>query len=81
MFNIIIYWTASSRLPEFEGFRGKTFPGQPQPRPPILEPKRSRLPLSFASEWKNIGSKRSKFDDLGLPVPPKRINVLPLCTQ
>ena len=81
MFNIIIYWTASSRLPEFEGFRGKTFPGQPRPRAPILEPRRSRLPPSFASEWKNIGSKRSKFEDLGLPVPPKRINVLPLCTQ
>ena len=81
MFNIIIYWTASNRLPEFEGFRGKRFPGQPQLRAPLLEPRRSRLPPSFASEGKNIGSKRSKFDDLGLPVLPKRINVLPLYTQ
>ena len=48
---------------------GKTFPGKLSPRPPMIEPRRLNLPPDFADDWKKIGSKRSKFDDLGLPLP------------
>ena len=34
-----------------------------------IEPRRLNLPPDFADGWKKIGSKRSKFDDLGLPLP------------
>ena len=48
---------------------GKTFPGKLSPRPPMIEPRRLNLPPDFADDWKKIGSKRFKFDDLGLPLP------------
>ena len=48
---------------------GKTFPGKLSPRPPMIEPRRMNLPPDFADDWKKIGSKRYKFDDLGLPLP------------
>ena len=48
---------------------GKTFPGKLSPRPPMIEPRRLNLPPDFADDWKKIGSKRSKFEDLGLPLP------------
>ena len=51
-------------------YTGKTFPGKLSPRPPMIEPRRMELPPDFADKWKKIGSKRSKFDTLGLPVPP-----------
>ena len=51
---------------------GKTFPGKLSPRPPMIEPRRMNLPPDFADDWKKIGSKRSKFDDLGLPLPVDR---------
>ena len=35
----------------------------------MIEPRRMNLPPDFADDWKKIGSKRSKFDDLGLPLP------------
>ena len=35
----------------------------------MIEPRRLILPPDFADDWKKIGSKRSKFDDLGLPLP------------
>ena len=35
----------------------------------MLEPRRMNLPPDFADDWKKIGSKRSKFEDLGLPLP------------
>ena len=34
----------------------------------MIEPRRMELPSDFANDWKKIGSKRSKFDTLGLPV-------------
>lgn len=27
------------------------------------------LPPDFTDEWKKIGSKRSKFENLGIPIP------------
>ena len=35
----------------------------------MIEPRRMNLPPDFADDWKKIGSKRYKFDDLGLPLP------------
>ena len=51
---------------------GQTFPGKLSPRSPMIEPRRMNLPPDFADDWKKIGSKRSKFDDLGLPLPVDR---------
>ena len=35
-----------------------------------------KLPANFSDECKKIGSKRSKFEDLGLPIPkPKSVIV------
>ena len=65
--NVIIYVVAKLRLPEFSGFEGKIFPGQPTPYPFIPVPRRMDLPPSFPSEWKQIGSKRTKFEYLGQP--------------
>ena len=72
MFNTIILITAFRRLPEFQGFRGKQYPGQLPPRPLIVQPRRMKLPPTFGDEWKNIGSKRSEFLDLGLPIIPSK---------
>ena len=72
VFNSIILITAFRRLPEFQGFRGKQYPGQLPPRPPIIQPRRMKLPPTFAEEWKNIGSKRSEFLDMGLPIIPTK---------
>ena len=48
------------------------FPGQPKPRQQIHEPKRMRISPTFSVEWKQIGSTRARFEDLGLPVPPRQ---------
>ena len=50
--------------------------GRLPPRPQEIVPRRMKLPANFSDECKKIGSKRSKFEDLGLPIPkPKRIIV------
>ena len=67
MFNIIILSTAAKRLPEFSGYKGRRFPGQMPPPPPIIQPRRMELPPNLVDDWKNIGSKRNEFQDLGLP--------------
>ena len=42
-----------------------------------VEPRRMKLPPTFAQEWKNIGSRRTEFLDLGMPRfgPPRKILV------
>ena len=42
--------------------------GKLQLRPKDIVPRRMELPPDFSDEWKKIGSKRSKFEYLGLPV-------------
>ena len=64
--NVIVYFVAKLRLPEFSGLEGKVFPGQPPPSPLIPVPRRMELPPSFPSEWKNIGT---QFEYLGQPRP------------
>ena len=45
-------------------------------RPQEIVPRRMELPANFSDECKKIGSKRTKFEDLGLPIPkPKMVIV------
>ena len=81
-FNFIIIMSASRRLPEFLGYKGRRYPGQQSPNRPTLQPRRMILPPTFAQdqEWKKIGAKRMKFLHLGLPRfgEPKKITVKPV---
>ena len=65
--NLIIYLAATWNWPEFTGLRGRRFPGQEEPRTPDIQPRRIKLPPTFASEWRNIGSRIKSFQDLGMP--------------
>ena len=56
------------RLPEFAGYKSVRFPGTEPPRKQRISPRRLNLPPSFASDWKNIGSKRSEMLMLDLPL-------------
>ena len=47
--------------------------GKLQLRSKDFVPRRMELPPDFSDEWKKIGSKRSKFENLGLPIS-KRYN-------
>ena len=49
--------------------QGHQYPGQPSPRTGSFQPKRIEFHPEFDDEWKKIGSKRQKFEDLGLPLP------------
>ena len=50
--------------------------GRLPPRPQEIVPRRMELPANFSDECKKIGSKRTKFEDLGLPIPkPKMVIV------
>ena len=62
-------YTAAKRNPEFLGYKGKPFPGQLPPRPHEIRPRRPKYPKDFQNDWKKIGSKRTKFEDLSLPIP------------
>ena len=71
IFNILILFQACSRLPEFSGYRSRRYPRQLPPRPPRITPRRLQLPPTFAQdqEWTRIGSRRTRFLDLGQPKP------------
>ena len=78
LFNIIILLTALRRLPELRGYRGRRYPGQLPPSKPTIQPRRLNLPPDW--QWQNIGSRRTKFLDLGMPTfgRPRKIIVKPL---
>ena len=38
--NVVIYFSALKRLPEFQGYLENRFPGQPKPLEPVLLPRR-----------------------------------------
>ena len=61
---MVILYTAAKRNPEFLGYKGKPFPGQLPPRPHEIQPRRVKYPKDFQNDWKKIGSKRTKFEDL-----------------
>ena len=60
--NIIIFLVASQRLPEFQGYKGRAYPGQPAPCHQLMPvPRRMSLPPEALSDWKKIGSKRNSI--------------------
>ena len=64
------YWDKIIQIRvEQTDYLGHQYPGQPSPRKLDLKPKRMKLSVDFDDEWKKIGSKRQKFEDLGLPLP------------
>ena len=69
IFNILILFQASARLPEFRGYRSRRYPGQPAPRPPRIAPRRLQLPPTFIQdqEWTRIGARRRRILDCGVP--------------
>ena len=73
---MVILYTASKRNPEFLGYTGNLFPGQLPPRHQEIQPRREKYPKDFHNDWKKIGSKRTKFDDPGLPLAKKFQNTL-----
>ena len=79
IFNIIILTYAYQSLPEFQGYRARRHPDQQSPVPPSIQPRRLDLPPTFSEdqEWRKIGSRRTKFLDLGVPRfgYPRRIYV------
>ena len=65
--------SAYRRLPEFRGYRPVSYPGTVSPRKPTIAPRRMNLPPSFASDWKKIGSKRTKMMMLDVPLLKQKI--------
>ena len=52
---------AYQTLPQFRGYRGKSFPRISPERIQEIEPRRMVLSPNFESEWKKIGSRRTKM--------------------
>ena len=48
-------------LPQFQGYRSKTYPGIFKERTQMIEPRRMVPPPNFGSDWKKIGSRRTKM--------------------
>ena len=79
MFNVIVLLTALRRLPEFAGYKGRTFPGQMPPRQQMVLPRRMDLPPTFDTEWKRIKSLRfNRFKKKEDSRVPRKIFVLPV---
>ena len=62
--NLAIFVTATKRLPEFSGYRGHRYPGQPPPRKPVILP--YKLQIFFPSH-KLFFSGAGCIYPLGLP--------------
>ena len=58
------------RLKLYLHHRARRYPGQLPPPHPALQPRRPALPPApaLAEEWRRIGSRRSEFLHLGLPI-------------
>ena len=61
LLNIFLLTQAQKRLPEFEGYLARGFPGQISLRPPDIQPRRYDFPVGFQHDWRKIGSKKKKF--------------------
>ena len=59
--NSVIFLVAYKTLPQFQGYRSKNYPGICKERIQMIEPRRMVLPPSFGSDWKKIGSRRTKM--------------------
>ena len=73
--NVVIYFSALKRLPEFQGYLENRFPGQPKPLEPVLLPRREFLKSDLETEWKKTACKRKESVVLELvsnyPCPSK----------
>ena len=45
MFNVIVFFAAKFRLPEFDGFKGRTYPGTQNPRSQEVLPRRPSISI------------------------------------
>ena len=61
VFNCIILGHAIRRLPEFCGYKGRRYPGEPAPRKTLITPRRQDLPRDFQDDWRKIGFKRRRM--------------------
>ena len=59
--NLFLLYQAKKRLPEFEGYQGRPFPGTMVLRPSDIQPRRYDFPAGFENDWRKIGSKKKKF--------------------
>ena len=59
--NTVIFLVAYQKFPQFRGYRGKSFPRISPEGIQEIEPRRMVLPPNFGSEWKQIGSRRTKM--------------------
>ena len=50
--NVVIFFSASKRLPEFQGYLEKPFPGTPKPRRVVPLPRREFLKTDLEDEKK-----------------------------
>ena len=58
LFNLKVYFDAKRRLPEFSGLQGRRYPGQPDPLPYIVTPRRAHPPPGHQPEGSTSGSWR-----------------------
>ena len=59
--NSVIFLIAYQTLPQFRGYRSNSFPRISPMRIPDIEPRRSVLSPYYGSDWKKIGSRRTKM--------------------
>ena len=55
-----MYYHGKNRLPEFEGYRGRTLQINMTKPKMIIQPRRYNFPVGFENDWQKIGSKRTK---------------------
>ena len=58
-YNLTILITANRKLPEFNGYEARTYPGTPSPRRMKVEPRRHSLPSSIALDWEKMRPKKT----------------------
>ena len=75
IFNIIVYYTAKKRLPEFSGFCGRSFPIENSQRIIKLLPRGQELPASFDKDWRDIGVTRLTPSPIHIIVTPSQQDV------
>ena len=59
--NTVIFLVAYQTLPQFQGYRSNSFPRISPERIQEIEPRRMVLSPYFGSDWKKIGSRRTKM--------------------
>ena len=70
IFNLVVYYTAKKRLPEFSGFCGRSFPIENSHRTIKLLPRGQELPASFDKDWRDIGFTRLTPSPIHIIVTP-----------